>query len=160
LEFEAVVWGPRYGEIHELPPYPSDTVGGATAINDKGQVVGASGTCGPPGFFSEYDHALLWQNGRAINLGSLGGQHDNVAAAINDNGQVVGGSDLPGDTTTHAFLWQDGVMTDLGTPPDDTPTGSGQLTTGATAPKVILPATVCAQLRARLGVGLLRGRAR
>jgi probable HAF family extracellular repeat protein len=51
-------------------------------------------------------------------LGNLGGPAGtfggNVASGINNQGQVVGNSDLPGDTTSHAFLWQNGVMKDLG----------------------------------------------
>jgi probable HAF family extracellular repeat protein len=43
----------------------------------------------------------------------------NWGLAINNAGQVVGMSDLPGDTATHAFFWQNGVMTDLGTLPGD-----------------------------------------
>jgi probable HAF family extracellular repeat protein len=38
----------------------------------------------------------------------------NVAFGINNKGQVVGQSDLPGDTVHHAFLWEKGVMADLG----------------------------------------------
>src|SRR6266571_6955539 len=33
--------------------------------------------------------------------------------------KLVGLSDLAGDTTAHAFFWEDGSMTDLGTPPGD-----------------------------------------
>ena len=40
---------------------------------------------------------------------------NNLAAAINNRGQVAGLSDLAGDATAHAFLWQDGMMTDIGT---------------------------------------------
>jgi len=46
-------------------------------------------------------------------LGSLGGSYS-IAYGINDAGQVVGQSrTVPGDL--RAFLWQNGVMTDLGT---------------------------------------------
>jgi probable HAF family extracellular repeat protein len=119
FDWEAVVWGPKVGEVKELPPLPGDSVGVAFGINDKGQVVGAtSGTCGFPSIGLPF-HAVLWQNDSVTDLGSLGGVMSNLALGINNRGQVVGISDLPGDTTTHAFLWQNGVMTDLGTLPGD-----------------------------------------
>lgn len=49
--------------------------------------------------------------GRLQDLVTLGG--DNAGAiAINDAGQIIGGADLPGNRATHAFLWQQGAMTD------------------------------------------------
>jgi len=47
-------------------------------------------------------------------LGTLGGTFGD-AFWINDGGEVVGVANLPGDQVFHAFLWKDGVMTDLGT---------------------------------------------
>jgi probable HAF family extracellular repeat protein len=111
LQVEAVIW--ENGQIQELPPFPGDPDAFANAINDKGQVVGASGCV-----TTNITRAVLWPNGPnggVIDLGNLGGTGGNVPSDINDRGQVVGQSDLPGDTTHHAFLWQDGVMTDLGT---------------------------------------------
>jgi len=49
-------------------------------------------------------------------LGTLGGTFStNAPGGINNRGLADGSSTLPGDTALHAFLWQKGVMTDLGT---------------------------------------------
>ena len=68
LDFEAVIWGPRQGEIRELPPLPGDTVGVALWINDNGQAVGASGACAntvlPP--LASGPHAVLWEKDGSV----------------------------------------------------------------------------------------------
>lgn len=59
LQFRAVRWGTRRDQVHELPPLTGDTVSAATAINDRGQVVGISGICADAvGGFSAA-HAVL-----------------------------------------------------------------------------------------------------
>jgi probable HAF family extracellular repeat protein len=87
------------------------TLGGhfsrANAINDRGEVVGASATG------EGNTHAFLWRDGRMVDLGTLGGRHS-IATAINNRGEVVGTSSTA-DGDSHAFLWRDGRMTDLGT---------------------------------------------
>jgi probable HAF family extracellular repeat protein len=96
------------------------------SINDKGQVAGFSGT-------SEFRDAFLWQNGQMTDLGTLTGavrtgcigaldECSSSAAAINNESQVVGWSNILGVEGTHAFLWQDGKMTDLN---DFLPAASG-----------------------------------
>jgi probable HAF family extracellular repeat protein len=47
-------------------------------------------------------------------LGTLGGTFSQ-ANGINNSGVVTGFSTPPGGTAVHAFRWQNGVMTDLGT---------------------------------------------
>jgi probable HAF family extracellular repeat protein len=118
LDYKAVVWGPRKGEVHELPTFPGDAIAGAVAINDLGVVVGISGTCGAP-TYAVAVHAVVWRNGSVFDLGGLGGVMNNLPFAINDAGQIAGQSDLTGDATTHAVLWQNGAITDLGTLPGD-----------------------------------------
>jgi probable HAF family extracellular repeat protein len=124
LQFRAVVWGPRPGEIRELPPLPGDTVSAATALNDRGQVVGISGICDRAvGRFSAI-HAVLWQDGEPIDLGSLGGVAWNTPMSINERGDVVGfanaSSAAGGSFDVRAFLWTRGHgMRDLGTLPGD-----------------------------------------
>ena len=62
-----VVW--RSGVVKELPTLPGDPDGSANAINNLGQITGSTGDC----YANPGAHAVLWQNGQVINLGSLGG---------------------------------------------------------------------------------------
>jgi probable HAF family extracellular repeat protein len=130
LDFEAVIWGPRRGQIRELPPLAGDTVGMALWINDKGQAVGTSGTCAntvlPP--FAVGPHAVLWdKDGSVQDLGNLGGTANpevlgvgNLAFTINNSGEIAGASALPGNQITHAFRWtRTEGMRDLGALPGD-----------------------------------------
>lgn len=124
LQFRAAVWSVKDGGMRELSPLPGETSSAATAINDKGQVVGISGICDRAvGRFSAA-HAVLWQDGTVTDIGNLGGVAWNTPTAINNRGDVVGFSDLPGDQSgglnSHAFLWtRDGGIRDLGTLPGD-----------------------------------------
>jgi probable HAF family extracellular repeat protein len=49
------------------------------------------------------------------NLGTLGSQGGSSAFGINNGGQVVGASGTNVFGASHAFLWQNGVLSDLGT---------------------------------------------
>lgn len=119
LDYLGVIWQPN-GKITTLPPYSGDTVSYAYTITQSGQdAVGNSGSCAAP-----TAHALLWQNGSPMNLGSLGGSV-NVALDINSPGQVIGNSNLSGNTVVHTFLWQNGTMSDLGALPGDVDSFAG-----------------------------------
>jgi probable HAF family extracellular repeat protein len=107
LQDKPVVW--ENGHIKALPTYGGDPDGFAIAINDHGQVAGASGVCSTfnviNGLYLSPVHALLWDHGKVTNLGSLGGAFGNQAHQMNNWGQVVGASDLAGDTAFHGFVW-------------------------------------------------------
>lgn len=124
LQFRAVLWGPGRHQIHELPPLPGDTSGAATAINDRGQVVGISGTCDQAVGRFTAAHAVLWDNGTVTDIGNLGGRTWNTPMAINQQGDIAGFAGQPGDDPDnpqlHAFLWtrREGIR-DLGTLPGD-----------------------------------------
>jgi probable HAF family extracellular repeat protein len=125
--FEPVVW--EYGGARQLTisvPGTSDSYGLAAAINDKGQIVGASGICGPfnpgPQSYLVENHALLWERDGSVhdlgNLGGAGGLAGNHACSLNNRGQVAGHSMLTHDPTGpfHGFLWTEATgMKDLGT---------------------------------------------
>jgi probable HAF family extracellular repeat protein len=52
---------------------------------------------------------------RITDLGALAdGDNFSTASGINSRGQVVGASSVEAGATLHAFIWQGGVMTDLG----------------------------------------------
>jgi probable HAF family extracellular repeat protein len=124
LQFRAVLWEPKRDRTQDLPPLPGDTSSAATAINDRGQVVGISGTCDQAVGRFTAAHAVLWENGTVRDIGNLGGDTWNTPYAINQRGDVVGFASQPGDDPDnprlHAFLWtrRDGIR-DLGTLPGD-----------------------------------------
>ncbi len=104
-----------------IPPFSFEdipTFGGAISvaqgINDAGQVVGFArhAAVSTTGF--------IYQDGQLTNLGGLGsnppfGSTDSDARAINSSGQVVGISEPTTSSPSHAFLYQNGSMQDLGT---------------------------------------------
>jgi probable HAF family extracellular repeat protein len=104
LQFRPVIWDE--GNIQELPTFPGDPDGIAFAINDRGQAVGVSADCSlTPG------HALLWKNGKATEMGTLGGLA-RAPSDINNRSQVVGIAF--NNTSNRAFPWQNGTAKDLG----------------------------------------------
>lgn len=124
LQFRAAVWGPAPGAVRELPPLPGDSTSAATAINDRGQVVGISGACDVAVGRGSATHAVMWDHGAITDLGNLGGQLWHTPMAINQTGEVVGFSNPPnGDVqadSLHAFLWTRAAgIQDLGRLPGD-----------------------------------------
>lgn len=124
MQFRAAIWGPGRDEVQELPPVAGDSTSAATGINNQGQVIGISGICGTAvGAFSAA-HAVLWEHGKPIDIGNLGGVAWNTPMALNQWGDVVGFSNVSasdGDSfNAHAFLWtkREGIR-DLGTLPGD-----------------------------------------
>lgn len=111
LQFEAVIWGPKLGQLTQLSPLGFDPDSAATAINERGQVVGISGLCSNAVGGTSAQHAVLWEpNGMPINLGNFdGGLSWNTPTALNNRGQVAGFANLvntpAGEFNPVAFLW-------------------------------------------------------
>ena len=104
----------RKGVMTDLAPLNSGPIltGGPNGINDEGLI--ASGLV----VEGIYSPALFdSKTGEITVLGSLGGieggvAFSGVADAVNNNGQAVGLA-FVNDRNSHAFLYSDGVMTDL-----------------------------------------------
>jgi probable HAF family extracellular repeat protein len=109
LQFRPVIWGPGREEIDELPLIDGDSSGAATAINDRGQIVGISGDCGFAVGGSTAKHAVLWDNGIVtVIVNPNGAPYWNTPMMINERGDVVGFAGAPNDPSgnfTPPFLW-------------------------------------------------------
>jgi probable HAF family extracellular repeat protein len=101
----------------------------ATAINEHDQIVGVLGVdFSDPGGDLYPRLAFLYQDGVLRTLGGFGPNLSSWAADINNGGQIVGWGNLGEGLDAHAFLFQDGAMTDLNTLIDP---GSGWVITEA-----------------------------
>lgn len=118
----------RNGTVTDLGALPGVNNSYALAINEHSLIVGVSenGIVDPLTGFPEIN-GVIWKDGAITNLGTFGGSQS-FATGVNNHGQVVGAAlntigdsfspgfvGVPATTQAHAFLWQEGVMRDLGT---------------------------------------------
>lgn len=110
--FQAVLWDLNRGQTRALPPYGTDTASAATAISDRGHVVGISGDCDQSVGRRSARHAVLWERGTVKDLGNVGGDTWNTPTAITSRGDiVVGFGNAPGASPDapkfRAWLWSE-----------------------------------------------------
>ena len=86
----------------------------AIFVNERSQIAGMSYTSSTPSPVATQcgqdippQNPFLWEKGRMINLGTLGGicGFPSFGVGLNNQGQVVGQSDLAGDAAFHPFVW-------------------------------------------------------
>jgi probable HAF family extracellular repeat protein len=104
------------GQVRALPtaPFLNGGVGngpGPAGNNDRGQVVGITFTCD---FLAA--RASLWDNNRVIDMGTFEG-FGLTPISINNRGQATG-TYTTNTGLNRGFLWQDGVAIDLGSLPN------------------------------------------
>ncbi|HET6445050.1 MAG TPA: HAF repeat-containing protein [candidate division Zixibacteria bacterium] len=97
----AFIW--QNGFMTNLGTMEGGTFSFALDINESGRAVGYGNIAGPQPFLG-----FVWQNGIMTPLEGLTSAH-----AINNLDQIVGFSKIA-EEETHAFMWEDGSLTDLG----------------------------------------------
>ena len=101
-----------------MTPLPTlgGTNGGASRINNRGQVVGTAEnttmdlTCSVPHLNTE---PVIWEEGGIRQLPTVGGDPGGGVDDINDKGQAVGATGNCANSH-HAVLWEEGAAIDLG----------------------------------------------
>jgi len=131
IQCKPLLW--QNGKVSVLGIVPGTRDSYATDINDQGEIVGEVH------FTNGNSKALLWKDGKPIELETLGGLH-NQAAAINNKGEIAGMAEVPnGDL--HAFLYGGGKAHDLGTLGGTTSDSRGINDRGQVVGESTLPST-------------------
>jgi probable HAF family extracellular repeat protein len=107
----AALW--QGNTVTDLGVIPGTEESGASAINELGQIVGSSDRVDPE-TYEVTSYAFLYENGvlTALPVPSTEG----YASDINDKGVIVGTMRAGGGISPwHAFIYADGVVTDLNT---------------------------------------------
>lgn len=102
----AVQW--QNGSVTDLGALQGADASAAYSVNSSGDIVGGSRVSELSGAPT---HAFLDHAGVMTDLGTLAGDSNSTANSINDSGQIVGQSQS--DSTTRAFLYENGQMFDL-----------------------------------------------
>ena len=121
LVVQAFRW--QDSSLADLGALPGVNSSFANWISPRGLVAGFSenGAIDPLLGVPEIN-AVLWKEGDIVNLGTIEGGYESNAFAVNDRGQVaavflntIPDSFSPFGLQVRAFLWQNGLMEDLGT---------------------------------------------
>lgn len=96
-----------HGRIEEIGSPTQNILAEDVYLNDRGQIAGAFAPT-PDGV-----HPFLWECGRFIDLGTLGGPTA-VPTGLNSWGEVIGRS-FTDSMDQHGFIWRHGHLQDIGT---------------------------------------------
>jgi len=112
------LWEKEKG-MKDLGSLGGTSTASVNGLNERGEVVGGALLPG-----DVINHPFLWDGEKLIDLVAtpFGGSADGEAFWINEAGEVVGIAGIPAPCpgssppreAAHAFLWRQGVMTDLG----------------------------------------------
>ena len=112
------------GVMTALPPFSGGINSYATAVNNRGEIVGwaengvQDPTCNTAVQTLQFRAAMWEPDGTMRELPPLPGDSTSAATAINDMGQVVGisgacGIAVGGVSAAHSVLWQSGVPSEI-----------------------------------------------
>lgn len=94
--------------LADLGVFKGGTYSIARGLNAKGQAAGVAGDAnGAP-------RAFLYDGGKLLDIAAASGASAAEAFALNDAGQATGYFLPPGETLKHAFIYQNGILRDLG----------------------------------------------
>ncbi len=111
----------QFFHIRSLPTLGGNN-GQASAINNRGQIVGISETTAqdsgcPPSKPGKIISPVFWEKGEVRALPTVAGDPDGFVQGLNDQGQAVGSSGTCTSIATHAVLWENDTafqLPDLG----------------------------------------------